>query len=91
MTKKTVAARTMGDVKFRRGSEQLEVAGSELVQMRDDPALVDGSRLQEAGNRCFAAAIFHRTADAFQKIERRAGAVAKHLHFVLRFGEMRGQ
>ena len=90
VTKKSVAARAVGDVKLRRGAEQIEIAGIELVQVRDDPALVDRSRSQEKRKGRLPAAIFHRTSDLLEEIEGVAPRVAKHFHFFARFGEVRG-
>src|SRR5204863_1173655 len=91
VTKETVTARAMRDVKSWRVSQQIEVCRIQFVQMRDNPAVVHGSSSQETRDRCFVAAIFHRTADAFQKIECRSARVAKHLCLVARFSEMRRQ
>src|SRR5205823_6628673 len=91
MTQERVAAWTVGDVKLRRRVEQIEIAGIERVQMRDDPTLVDRSCSQEKRKRCFPAAIIHRTADLLEKIEGGAARAAKHFHFFARFGEVRRQ
>src|SRR6266446_8186046 len=100
----TVTARTMADVKFPfRSSDQIEIAFTKLVQMRDDPflwqggaigACIERTRSERADKfleRRFMTAVTHRSPNFFYEFIKRSRAIAKHRHLFARLGQMRRQ
>src|SRR5262245_35736158 len=89
MAEVSTAARTMDDVKAWAICQESEVVFGQLVEMHNNPALIDRLLIEKVSKRGLAdMAIVHRAPEAMQQIEEIAATVTKHLHLLLRLGEM---